>query len=179
MESLGQMEKLVGTTRRVLCMLGALSFALSCGSCSTKNKPSENKAANFDYTLPDGSTHKLSALHSEYVILYFHNPECRECATVKEKLVSSPILNTLQQKGQLKILALYPDEDLKACRQHLPEMPAEWINAYDKGTIIKNRELYDLKAIPTLYLLDKDKTVLLKDAPFESLEAYLAQKHRQ
>lgn len=77
MESLGQMKKLVGTTRKVLCMLGAFSFALSCGSCSTKNKPSESKAANFDYTLPDGSTHKLSALPAEYVILYFHNPESK------------------------------------------------------------------------------------------------------
>ncbi|MCW1736119.1 hypothetical protein [Anaerorudis cellulosivorans] len=46
MESLGQMEKLVGTTRKVLCMLGTFSFALSWGSCSTKNKPSESKAAS-------------------------------------------------------------------------------------------------------------------------------------
>ena len=323
MESLGQMEKLVGTTRKVLCMLGAFSFALSCGSCSTKNKPSESKAASptetsvtteiplsantpaakaeylivhywdnfpfndttliskpqvseqafadfvytldnlpyetaekgiaalmgkaavntemvlyfdklaekylydpnspmrneqlfeyflravirspgidethkirpkmllktvkknqpgtkaadFEYTLPDGSTHWLGALKSELVILYFHNPECGECAAVKEKLTASPIINDLQQKGQLKILALYPDEDLKAYRQHLPKMPAAWINAYDKGTAIKTKELYDLKAIPTLYLVDKDKTVLLKDAPFETLETYLTQKH--
>ena len=95
----------------------------------------------------------------------------------KGKLTASPIINDLQQKGQLKILALYPDEDLKAYRQHLPKMPAAWINAYDKGTAIKTKELYDLKAIPTLYLLDKDKTVLLKDAPFETLETYLTQKH--
>ena len=28
---------------------------------------------------------------------------------------------------------------------------------------MKNDELYDLRAIPTLYLLDQDKVVLLKD----------------
>jgi hypothetical protein len=37
-----------------------------------------------------------------------------------------------------------------------------------------DRELYDLKAMPTLYLLDKDKKVLLKDAPVEQVEQYLA-----
>jgi thiol-disulfide isomerase/thioredoxin len=141
-----------------------------------KNKPG-TKATDFDYTLPDGSTHKLSALPSEYVILYFYNPECHECAAVKEKMVSSRVINTLQQKERLKILALYPDENLETYRKHLPEMPPAWINAYDKRTIIKNRELYDLKAIPTLYLLDKDKIVLLKDMPFEALETYLAQKY--
>ena len=30
-----------------------------------------------------------------------------------------------------------------------------------------------MKAIPTLYLLDKDKTVLLKDATAEEIEEYL------
>ncbi len=39
-----------------------------------------------------------------------------------------------------------------------------WINGYDKELTVLERELYDLKAMPTLYLLDKDKKVLLKDA---------------
>jgi hypothetical protein len=33
--------------------------------------------------------------------------------------------------------------------------------------------LYDLKAIPTLYLLDGSKTVLLRDATLEEIEKYL------
>lgn len=39
--------------------------------------------------------------------------------------------------------------------------------------MIDQKNLYDLKAIPTLYLLDKDKTVLLKDATAEEIEEYL------
>ena len=39
--------------------------------------------------------------------------------------------------------------------------------------MIDQKSLYDLKAIPTLYLLDKDKTVLLKDATAEEIEEYL------
>ena len=39
-----------------------------------------------------------------------------------------------------------------------------WIIAYDAGARISKEELYDLKAIPSMYLLDRDKRVLAKDA---------------
>ena len=52
-------------------------------------------------------------------------------------------------------------------------MPAAWINSYDKSLDIKNKEVYDLKAIPTLYLLDKEKKVVLKDVTFAQVEAFL------
>ena len=48
------------------------------------------------------------------------------------------------------------------------------LNPSGKFTI-KEEQVYDLKAIPTLYLLDKDKTVLLKDATAPAIEAYLMQ----
>ncbi|MEF9924367.1 MAG: DUF5106 domain-containing protein, partial [Muribaculaceae bacterium] len=34
----------------------------------------------------------------------------------------------------------------------------------------------DLKAIPSLYLLDKDKKIILKDATIEIIENYLQNK---
>lgn len=40
----------------------------------------------------------------------------------------------------------------------------------------KTKNLYDLRAIPTLYLLDKNKTVLLKDATLQKVEQYLAER---
>ena len=66
-----------------------------------------------------------------------------------------------------------PDEELDEWRKHLNEFPKEWINGYDKKFAIKEQQLYDLKAIPTLYLLNKEKTVLLKDATAQAIEEYL------
>ena len=42
-------------------------------------------------------------------------------------------------------------------------MPAKWINAYDDGMVIASESLYNLNAIPSLYLLDTQKRVLVKD----------------
>ena len=42
-------------------------------------------------------------------------------------------------------------------------MPAGWINGYDNGMVITEKRLYNLSAIPSLYLLDSQKRVLIKD----------------
>ena len=39
-----------------------------------------------------------------------------------------------------------------------------WITAYDAGCLVRENGTYDLTAIPSLYLLDSDKRVLVKDS---------------
>ncbi|MDL2255313.1 DUF5106 domain-containing protein [Parabacteroides sp. OttesenSCG-928-K15] len=137
-----------------------------------KNRVGE-KAGNFTYTLSNGQSKHLSDIKSEYTLLFFHNPDCALCREVSLALKTSPIVNNLLGKGTLSLLALYPDEDLSIWRKHLNDMPQNWINAYDKGTIISKKELYDLKAMPTLYLLNQEKHVVLKDVDFATMETWL------
>ena len=44
------------------------------------------------------------------------------------------------------------------------QMPASRINAYDDGCVLREKGLYDLSAIPSRYLPDAQKRVLVKDA---------------
>ena len=53
--------------------------------------------------------------------------------------------------------------------------PARWIDGYDAGQRLTREQVYDLKAMPTLYLLDVDKRVILKDASAERIEAWLSE----
>ena len=85
------------------------------------------------------------------------------CRDVKEQILSSPMLQELIERRELQVLVLYPDADLEAWREHLLDYPASWINAYDAQQRIGKERLYDLKAIPALYLLDSEKRVLAKD----------------
>lgn len=52
------------------------------------------------------------------------------------------------------------------------------LNARDASQVINRHRLYDLKAVPCLYLLDADKRVLLKDVTVEHLELYLREHAR-
>ncbi len=128
-----------------------------------KNRPRQ-KATDISIRTGNGSKTTLHGVKAEYTILYINNPDCSACAEVTAQLVASPVITQLFADGTLKIFAVYPDEDITAWRNHLPKMPAAWINGYDESLDMRGNETYDLKAIPSLYLLDRDKNVLLKDA---------------
>lgn len=130
------------------------------------------KAENFRYKT-DKQEDNLYAQKADLLLLYFNNPGCHACAEVQQQLIASNILMHNEETGKLKILSLYPDEDLSEWSKHKNDQPDNWIKGYDSKQEIKTKLLYDLKAIPTLYLLDKNKNVLLKDATVQQVEAYL------
>ena len=137
-----------------------------------KNRVGE-PATDFTYTLADGKTGTLYGIKAPYVLLFFYNPDCHACKEITGQISGWPLLDKMQADNTLKILAVYPDEDLEAWKKHIPDVPASWINAYDQSISLKNDEIYDLKAIPTLYLLNKDKKVILKDITFNQLAEFL------
>ncbi|MDR2775462.1 MAG: DUF5106 domain-containing protein [Tannerella sp.] len=132
-----------------------------------------SKAEDFVYTTASGKTGRLYDLSAKYLLLMFYNPDCVECQRTTEILKQSPAVADAVSSGRLKVLAVYPDENLEAWKNHQKDIPLSWVNAYDKSLNIKNNEIYDLKAIPTLYLLDKDKKVILKDTSTGDIHEYL------
>ena len=121
-------------------------------------------ANDFRYTLASGATGTLYGVKAEYVLLFINNPGCPMCKQLREQIDGSPMLSVMIKRGRLKVVALYPDEDLAEWREYRGHIPPSWINGYDAGCVVREKSLYDLHAIPTLYLLDRDKRVLVKDS---------------
>lgn len=132
-------------------------------SLASQNRIGE-QANDFRYTLASGATGTLYGLRAEYVLLFINNPGCPMCREIREAISASPMLTELIEHGRLRVLALYPDENLDEWRAYREQIPASWINAYDDGCVLREKGLYDLSAIPSLYLLDAQKRVLVKDA---------------
>ena len=95
------------------------------------------------------------------------------CKEIIDVLDNDPVISKLIAGGTMKVLNIYIDEDLEAWRSYMPIYPDEWYNGFDPDFVIRNEELYNVRAIPSLYLLDEDKTVMLKDAPENRLFDYL------
>ena len=72
-------------------------------------------------------------------------------------------------QGALSVVNVYIDEDLQAWRDYMPIYPETWYNGFDPNLIIRSDRIYNVRAIPSLYLLDSQKTVLMKDAVPEKL----------
>ena len=129
------------------------------------------KATDFQYTRIAGQTGALYRINAGYTLLFFNNPDCTSCKEHIEGIRNSAIMNILIADRKLVILSIYSDSEADEWKKNYAVYPADWITGYDSSFTIGNK--YDLKASPTLYLLDKDKMVLLKDASLGQIENYL------
>ena len=127
------------------------------------------KAADFRFADARGRIRTLHGIESPYILLFFSNPGCNACMDIINVLKEDPAISQKIKNGTITVLNIYIDEDLEAWRSYMPIYPAEWYNGFDPDFIIRNDNLYNVRAIPSLYLLDKDKNVILKDAPEERM----------
>lgn len=131
------------------------------------------KATDFRFADRRGRMHSLYGVKAPYILLFFSNPGCEACMNIINVLKGEPRIAQMIASGQLAVLNIYIDEDLEAWRSYMPIYPVEWYNGFDPDFVIRNEELYNVRAIPSLYLLDADKTVILKDAPENKVFDYL------
>lgn len=127
-------------------------------------------ANDFAFTLENGETKNLYDIRAPYTLLYFNQPLCPICEQLTEGLTTSALLERLVGSGRLKVVAVYPEGNIPLWREHLADFPDAWIQGYAIG--MRDDDLYDIRAIPALYLLDENKNVLIKDG------AYAAQIER-
>ena len=128
---------------------------------ASKNRIS-TPAADFQFATLT-STGRLYDIQSGYTLIYFNDPECSSCRENSVKLMDSDIIRKLLKEGRLTILSLYTGENLKGLKEH----GEGWIEAYDSEGTFQTQNLYAIRAIPSFYLLDSKKRVVLKDAPLE------------
>lgn len=124
-------------------------------------------AHDFTYTLRNGRKGTLHAVKAERTLLFFSNPGCENCKEIIDALSSSPRVGAMIAEGTLKVVNIYPDADLTEWYKYLSHYPEEWITGFDAEGILNSNRIYYIRAIPSLYLLDAEKRVLLKDAPLE------------
>ncbi len=141
-----------------------------------RNNPGD-RATDFTYYLPDGTRRTLAATpaKNDRLLLVFYDPECESCHEVLQQMAADASLAAAVQSGQLSVLAVYTEGNEEAWRKALPDMPRGWTVGTDREAV-KLGALYDLKAMPSLYLLDGKKTVLLKDAAYEKIRAALQER---
>lgn len=128
-----------------------------------KNRPG-SKATDFDFRLPNGMLASLYGIRCEFTLVLFHDPECENCCRTLYELVDNDIIRKLISDGRLAAMMVYTEGETGVWEKHRSETPRGWINCFDDGEDIRRRMLYALRALPSIYLMDKGKVVLLKDA---------------
>ncbi len=130
-------------------------------------------AVDFEFTKADGSKMKLSEVESMITILFFFNPDCVDCRIERFRLTQATLINYLHRAGGVQVVAVYPSNDPTGFEKGVKDLPETWIVGYDATGRIKSEGLYDLRAMPRLYLLNDKKQVALKNTTASKIEAYL------
>ena len=133
------------------------------------------KAADFQFIDTAGKRRTLYGIRARYTLLVFGNPDCHACKELVVQLEEDPVARRLVADSSLKVVDIYIDEDIPLWKERMESYPSAWINGYDPTFTIRENLVYNVRALPSLYLLDAKKTVLLKDALPEQVLAYLQQ----
>mgnify|MGYP002620048844 CR=1 FL=1 len=144
-----------------------MAYAFDASMCELNDVG--KKAADFKIKDRNGKVHSLYGIKAPYTLLFFTNPGCQNCKEIIEEIKANQNIDNLLSSGKLAIMNVYIDQDIDYWMEYSQVYPTTWTNGYDYGYAIRTDILYNVRAIPSLYLLDQDKNVILKDAPPERL----------
>ena len=136
-----------------------------------KNRVDE-VATDFMFVDKSGAEHRLSEYDSEYVLLLFASADCEDCKRMKRDIDANTRLWMMLRRGQLAVVAITITPEESAWRAVI--CPERWIDGWDKSQAVETKSLYDLTTKPRLYLLDKNRRVLLKNTTPAQVGEYLS-----
>lgn len=135
-----------------------------------KNRVGE-VATDFEFMLRDGGRGRLSEINAKYILVFFSDPDCDRCNSVKAQIDASAVVRIKLLLGDLALLSVCIEGDTDAWKRI--KTPDEWIDACDEKGAIYDQELYDIPGLPSFYLLDSSHRVILRDVHFQLVENFL------
>lgn len=127
-------------------------------------------ANDFSFIDKHGQKHRLYEINAPLLLLIFNNPDCSLCSQTEKDINNDKILRRLMMSDSLKILAITPIDEYDKWLKH--SYPKNWYVGFDVDNEISSSRLYDIQRLPSIYLLDQNKRVLLKEADYERLCRY-------
>lgn len=131
------------------------------------------RVPDFNYSDINGHKGSLYGVDAEYTMLFFSNPGCESCKQIIDDVMGRNYVESMISGHRLAVVNIYIDEEVAKWRDYSHNYPSCWINGYDYTFSLRDSGKYDIRAIPSLYLLDSQKRVLMKDALTENVLKFL------
>lgn len=127
------------------------------------------KAPNITLYKRDGSEINVHDIDAKFTVIIFWAPTCGHCKK------SMPSLKAFYEKYKplgVEVLAVCTKhrDKVKGCWEMVDDKELKWINVVDTYHKSNFREIYNVVSTPRVFILDQDKTILLKRVPTEKLD---------
>lgn len=128
-----------------------------------------HRAADFEFIDRDGKQRNLSDVlkANSRTILMFYDPDCHDCASFEHHLASAGLSDT-----GVVMISPYGEQDGLWAR-HAATMPSEWVVGLPVIEDFEDAGIYDIRATPTVLLLDRNAVVLAKNLTIDTVDACL------
>jgi thiol-disulfide isomerase/thioredoxin len=136
-----------------------------------KNVPG-SPATDFTFVDRKGKRRTLYSEKAPLTVLFFYDPDCHVCHEIAKQLSK---VDLFTRSKRVKVLSIYTDVETERWKAHASGFPKSWTDGYSPDGEIMLKELFYLPHIPSIYLLDAGKRVLLHDVSPETLIAVVKQ----
>lgn len=119
-----------------------------------------------------GTDYALYDIQAQYTVLYFYDPDCGHCKKATPMLYDA--YADLQAKN-VEVLAICTTTDKQRWEEFIRENDLNWPNLADLNSVAHVKFYYDVRSTPTVYILDKDKKILLKKIATEDVPEIIDQ----
>jgi thiol-disulfide isomerase/thioredoxin len=123
----------------------------------------------------DGKKVKLYDIKTPYTILLFWAPDCSHCQKEMPEFVK--FAEKWNNKGKVTMVGVCNKvtDKVKDCWSFIDEHPGmnNWLQTADTYLLSKYIEKYYIKSTPQIYILDKDKKIIMKRIAGEQLDSVM------
>lgn len=130
-------------------------------------------APDLTFYKESGEAISIHSIPAEYTVLFFWDPECGHCKKTTPAVVD--FYNEYKNKG-VEILAICTKsgQDISSCWSTIKERGMDiWVNAADQYMRNRYKTIYDVKTTPQIYIIDKDKKIIIKKIGGEDLKTVM------
>ncbi len=127
-------------------------------------------APDLTFIKEDGQPVSIHSFTSDFTVLYFWDPECGHCKKMTPFVVD--FYNEYKNKGvEMLAICTKTGQDISSCWSTIKERGMDiWVNAADQYLRNRYKSIYDVKTTPQIFILDKDKKIIVKKIGGEDLK---------
>ena len=132
-------------------------------------------APELTFYKENGQPVSIHSIPAAYTVLFFWDPECGHCKKSIPAVIE--FYNEFKDRG-VEILAICTKtgQDISSCWSTVQERGMGiWVNAADQYMRSRYKSVYDVKTTPQIFILDKDKKILVKKIAGEDLKTVMTE----
>jgi thiol-disulfide isomerase/thioredoxin len=117
-----------------------------------------------------GTKATLYDINKDFIILYFWEPNCGHCQEATPKLKA--FYDKVKNQG-VEVFTVCTTADRDKWEKYIKDNNLTWINGWDPKRATNFDYYYNIQSTPTIYILDKNKVIIAKKLPVETLESFI------